>query len=277
MENCLKTKLKASVDDSNLNVLGALAVHLNGALNTRFKVEYGSSRVYNSNDIIADAGVSVSFSDPSDPRVTGTGKLQIKDKYSITFIGFLDNNSTVTMELKDLEYCTNLTGISLMRPDCIEVKTLSQLAILPASLQSLIILITTDNYYNYVTGNITDVGNRFTALTTLNLQNNKSITGTMTQIAQTFPALTSLGNVLGLSGFTGDILDFVKVRRYTQSVTSGSVSIADGQYSGIKFNGNALASGTKSFTWAVNSGDNTKTDVTYNGTTVTINSSGNVV
>jgi hypothetical protein len=257
--NCLVTKTKGTVNNDNLPVFGILRLVIDDATNARFMIEYPSSRKVTSNDVEAGSGVSVDFSNANDPKVSGTGVLKVKDKYNITTLGLFINTPAVKVDLSELEYLA-LTGVSVNCPECI-AEELGDLSVLPATLTTLTIMSKT-TYQNYLKGDIADMGSKFVNLSSFNLKDNKSITGKMQDIATLFPVLNNMGDVTGLIGITGSIEDFVHVRR-TQGVTSGSVSISFGNYSGITFNGEKMTAGGTSFSW-------TASTITYNGVTIDV-------
>lgn len=60
--------------------------------------------------------------------------------------------------------------------------------------------------------------------------------------------------------------------------TSGIIKWAGSSGNNVRFNGNTFGySAGRNFTWVPNSSDNTKTDITCDGTTITVDADGNII
>lgn len=262
--DCLITKLTGEVQNDSLHRFDCLRINVDDASNSRFNIRYKNGNIFTADDVIIGTGVSVDFTSPSGPRWSGTGIADIKKEKDISIVSLLNYTPAIIIPIEELSDCVELSSIESLCPDSIELTELKQLSALPDSIVTLKINseLAGSSYWDTIKGNIGELRRRFTNVETIDFGYNRQISGTMEQIAMVFPKLTSMETVALLTGFTGDIIDFVTVRR-NQGKYTGEVMIKAGNYSGIKFNGNALASGNVPFSWTTS--PNT---ITYNGTTI---------
>lgn len=175
MNQCLVTKLKASVNNDSLPILGGFIVKVTN-LSDRLRMLFagctmdvdGSATIY---DNATDNVIPVPFASIADIKVSaGTYKLVVKDKYNLTQIAFRGTNDNdlrpcVSFNIEELEPCTELTVLSLSRTKCYgDIKYISGLTSMSF----------VDVNYTDVTGDIASLG-KMTNLTNWSIANSKLI------------------------------------------------------------------------------------------------------
>lgn len=194
MGKCLITKMKGSVSDADLPVVGKIRIKLLGKTNDNNTNSQGYLNVKNSNmewtgeeKVVSEAtgSYTIYFKQPK------SGVVYCSDKYNITSIQ-TDWMYAANVKFEDLnKYCGNLTSLGLSNSG--QTGDLSEIADLKLTSLSL--------SHSKATGDITSLPNRY-LLTSLDISNNKTIS-VNTQDLSICTGLTSL--IMNDNMATGDI------------------------------------------------------------------------
>lgn len=236
MGNCLVQSLKAIVENENLEILGGFDLKVKYAAGDKViglaKSQGGSVTA----KFVGDTS-TIDIVIPSDgttcyTSITEDGVLQIRNKYSLKRlqIGYLCENSINTAQL---QYCTDINHLELKG--------------------------------GALKGDISNISN-LTQMTALHVSNNTELYGDIKSLGtMTSLVMFSLTN----THISGTIESFVK-ESVKNGRSTGNISFS-WNLGDVTFNGNTVdGTASSSLSWSPNSVDNTKTDVTLDGTTITI-------
>lgn len=271
--NCLITKLKASVNNDDLQRFGMLKLFINAEGSTApvWAVKEGDVPI----EIICTGTTSITSGEGTiEPVVTGVGNIFISDKYKLIRCG-LSTDTNKVVDFDELMYAKKIQYITFYRSSEGEVNiknftNVSQLAAFDG-LKELVI-----NESNYSTseklsGTIEQLANTPSGNTLEKISiTDSNITGTMAQLGklESLTNIAKLANNEALSSpnFTGTVESFVNTRRNlatpqsTGTVTWNYPSETKGS---VTFNGAAVTGGANTvLSW-------TATTITFNGVTIT--------
>lgn len=253
MKNCLVKKLKAVVDNNNLEYLGGIEFIINSesditgqvvrsiatdsaritvigngtmTVNTSPATTYGDGETF----VIPNLVRTLTFS-------AGNYKVRIDNKYALAELRF---GGVAWKSLNQVKNCNDIT-----------ILVATTLGYVPGNLSSLegmtqMTQLSMDRTYGYE-GNIKSLG-KLTALTTLNITKNSS-----------YPSLIE-----------GDVLDFVgeQVKSGRTTMSSNSPLSCNGILEQVTFNGKTFSNASSArMTWESSNGVPTKIAV-YNGSSV---------
>lgn len=253
MKNCLVTKLKAVVDNNDLEYLGGIEFIVNSesditgqvvrsidtdnaritvigngtmTVNTSPATTYGDGETF----VIPNLARTLTFS-------AGNYKVRIDNKYALADLRF---GGVTWKSLNQVKNCNDLT-----------ILVVTTLGYVPGNLSSLegmtkLTQLALDRTYGY-TGNIKSLG-KLTSLTSLNITKNSSYA----------------------SLIEGDVLDFVgeQVKGGRTTMSSDSPLSCNGILEQVTFNGKTVLNASSArMTWESSSGIPTKIAV-YNGSSV---------
>lgn len=285
MENCLVTKLKGVVDNTNLKKLGVFTVEVTGATSAELftmRPYQGSTITFKDlTNTFSDGTTEKTITRDSDGVLLAAGnhKIEVSPKYNIDTLAL--NNAKYAFDVEDLYAGNNYTIFNFENSNAVGniVKILTayttriQLNNTDVELNLNSVRICTQ--LQVVTGSRKTAGDiivfsNLTSLTTVALQNNTHITGNI----KSFGACTNLTrlNVGGSSLIEGTVEDFVAMQNI-----SGRASYNAGTNFGfyntkIKFN-DAYIYFEKSLSWEA-SGENTVITYGEDSTTIHVNSDG---
>lgn len=271
--NCLVTKLKASVNNDDLQRFGMLKLFINaeGSTVPVWAVKESDVPI----EIICTGTTSITSGEGTiEPVITGVGNIFISDKYKLTRCG-INSNTKVVGDFDELMYATKIQYITFYRSleGEVNIKNFTNISQLVAfdGLKELVISERNYSSSEKLSGTIEQLANTPSGktLTHINIADS-NITGTMAQLGK----LESLTNIVRLTNnsalsspnFTGTIESFVNTRRNlitpqsTGTVTWNYPSETNGS---VTFNGAAVTGGANTvLSW-------TATTITFNGVTIT--------
>lgn len=271
--NCLVTKLKASVNNDDLQRFGMLKMFVNaeGSTIPVYAVKEGDIPI----EIVCTGTTSITSGEGTiEPVVTGVGNIYISDKYKLIRCGLASTTKKV-VDFDDLMYAKKIQYISFYRTleEEVNIKNLTDISQLAAFEGLKELIISEQNYSPSVklSGTIEQLANTPSGktLTKINITDS-NITGTMAQLGKlesltTIARLTNNG-ALSSPNFTGTVESFVNTRRNlatpqtTGTVTWDNPSELNGS---VTFNGAAITGGVGVvLSW-------TATTITFNGVTIT--------
>jgi hypothetical protein len=248
MENCLKTKLKGSVDNNELVTLGAIRLPLQGNVGKSY---VGLGTENHKVSLISGSFYDLKYASSSEPislpaMLGGTSNeftficgsegptIEIGDKYSIQnlmIFGF----SAEPIKTEDFKFLQNPV---YMLPNC-----------------------TVNTIFTGQWSDILELGST-DSVSSITLENTPNVNGVLKDFAAWMPncAVMSLKN----SAVTGSIENYIQELRNTNRTRTNSITVANTLGSHVTFNGNSIG-GTditnQSITWTENT-------ITYNGITV---------
>lgn len=269
--NCLKTQLKSVVENDELNILGVLKLHITAVDNPTGDTQYvqfkgtaaAKIKFVGGTFSTSYGGASVGDEITLAPDGTGgyawagyhsnnNGEIQLP-KYTITTIWGQAINHLIY--LRDVDY-SQITAIrALFEGDFSEI---------PSS-ATYIEYVNTDR----ISGNVNNM---------LALENLKDLrlNGSLPNVPAVFD-LVSFGKQIALTNIalrestTGSIEDFVRAQCAHGRTSCNSLTMPWIGSTHVTFNNASITpAATNTLSWALNSSDNTKIDVTFNGTTITI-------
>ena len=260
MGNCLITKLKASVDNSDLHKMDEFFINVVGANAKSIGLTWDDGTTFEQGVEFSE-GLTYNKITSTDANVSGSGVIKIKNKYHLTR---LTNQVSNGIKLEELYYSplkiVSFMGITL--PDVNElISSLSGATVIQINNSS-------------TPARLETVLKHKATLVNLNIMYNNFVDGTMFEYGR-LKALTSGIGVAYNRGITGSIEDFVAGRVFEgQSSSPSTVSFFDGESHSITFNDAALPhAGSTNLTWSA-SGDNTVITYGSNSTTIHVNSDG---
>lgn len=253
--NCLVTKLKATVDNSNLKKLGVLDIYGTGNADIGFK---GSSPITVkcvSGTMYSDSGRTQSITEKEIPVSANTTYLYIVDgthievssKYNITFV--YATPATDKMSTEDFKYSTGITRLTVPQ---IKGK-LSDLSGL-TSCTTLELVGTSVPYNNELEGVASDIAG-LTGLTKISLLRAIKITGSFESLGKC-TALTDIK--IAETKIGGTVEAFVARQRGAGRTTASNIAIS---LANTTFNGNSVTHNPTTLSW-------TATTITFNGVTI---------
>ena len=263
--NCLFTKLKGVVNNDSLKIFGAFKISANCASSLKLKVQ--STKAQNVKVLegfVSIRGENVSeFTVPANTLYTIFSDVSRKivllfsDKYSI--VSFESPYASLGFDLEDLKYSDNLHIVDCAVDSVDVIGDVSSVENL-----NLIEKFNLD-HSSKVTGNISTFSG-LTTLTELKLSGCNRLEGDI----ESFGNLTSLISLrLGETVLGGTLESLVKAQ-VGNGRTSGSIVMGYLKTTNVTFNGVKPNDNEATLTWEPNSEDATKTDITYNGVSVTI-------
>lgn len=253
--NCLVTKLKATVDNSNLKKLGVLDIYGTGNADIGFK---GSSPITVkcvSGTMYSDSGRTQSITEKEIPVSANTTYLYIVDgthievsnKYAITFV-FM-TVATEKLNTEDFKYSTGIIRLTVPQ---IKGK-LSDLSGL-TSCTTLELVGPSAAYNQELVGTASDIAG-LTALTKLNLMRAVNVTGSFESLGKCI-ALTEIKIAETLIG--GTVEAFVARQRGAGRTTASNITIS---LADTTFDGSSVTHSNTTLSW-------TATTITFNGVTI---------
>lgn len=276
-KNCLLTTYKATVDNPELKVLGELIMKFkNVKANTLF-IALQNNPVFEYVKINKNAQTSEGIVLPAGNLQSGTYEngiksieagdytLRIKSKYDVNYLYFA---SPVEMDINDLQFKKTMETINgtIIHTGNLDIKlsniksvTLSCDTEIPIT--ELIKSTTTKCTANCAKGNLENVKEFLPNLTKVGFANSKGLYGDFKWLG--LAQINNMGAATVNTGITGNIEDFVAVRR-ENGQTTGEVTfnwLGDGGR--IKFNGVPIGNvQTDTISWD-------ETTITYNKKTIT--------
>ena len=253
--NCLVTKLKATVNNSNLEKLGVLDIFGTGNADIGFK---GSSPITVkcvSGTMYSDQARTQAITEKVIPVSANTTYLYIADgthievssKYNITF--FFATPATEMISTEDFKYSTGITRLTVPQ---IKGK-LSDLSGLTSC--TTLELVGTSAPYNFeVEGDISDIAG-LTALTKINLMRAQKVIGSFESLGKCI-ALKDIQ--LAETRIGGTVEAFVARQRGAGRTTASNIAIS---LADTTFNGSSVTHSNTTLSW-------TATTITFNGVTI---------
>lgn len=272
--NCSFTKLLGSVENDNLDILGAFDISISSINAGKLKIYSLVSQKVELLEGSSSQSVGGEITIPANQEfvIYGTSnaiKLRITDKYAIK--GVREGSSAVSqvsLNIDKFKKCENLEYIDF--PTISQVPTITgNLSSLSGctNLKSLIVR------FSGITGDLHNLSNL------VNLENIRLTDSQITGDISVFGNMSNLTNInINGTGIYGSLESIVK-GQVSNGNTSGSISWGYLKYApNVTFNGsNPATTGTATLSWEPNATAG-RTDVTYNSVTITIdNTTGNVV
>lgn len=253
--NCLVTKLKATVDNSNLKKLGVLDIYGTGNADIGFKgsspitVKCVSGTMYSDSgrtQAITEKVIPVSTNSSYVYIVNGT-HIEVSSKYDITF--FYATPTTEMINTEDFKYSTGITRLTVP-----QIKgNLSNLSGLTSC--TALELVSSSAPYNFaLEGTAADIAG-LTALTKINLVRAQHVIGSFESLGKCI-ALTDIK--LAESNIAGTVEAFVARQRGAGRTTASNIAIS---LANTTFNGSSVTHGNTTLSW-------TATTITFNGVTI---------
>ena len=237
--NCLREKLKASVDNSSLKKLGEIKIDFTG-YSGKLYIEYWDDKTINS---LRYTGVTFSVQSNNSANISGTGSVFIPRENLRTLYCHYETFTGNCVMDDSYKYASTMTAFTWISGDL----KLSDIA----HLTNMIVLIIRGNSS---TEDITTLLPLKDTLTRLSFASS-NITGSVVDVAK----FTHCNNWdFAYTGITGDLIDFAKTRR-TLGETTGRVRI-ETTYSQVTFNNHSIT-GIYDLEWDASS-------ITWNGETV---------
>ena len=253
--NCLVTKLKATVDNSNLEKLGVLDIFGTGNADIGFRgsspitVKCVSGTMYSDSartQAITEKVIPVSVNTFYVYIVNGT-HIEVSSKYNITF--FYATPATEKMNTEDFKYST---GIARLTVPQIKGK-LSDLSGL-TSCTTLELVGSSAPYNTELEGYISDIAG-LTALTKINLMRADHVRGSFESLGKCI-ALTEIK--IAETHIAGTVEAFVARQRGAGRTTASNIAIS---LADTTFNGSPVTHNNTTLSW-------TATTITFNGVTI---------
>ena len=260
MGNCLVTKLKASVENSDLHKMDEFFINVVGANSKQIGFIWNDGTTFEQGVEFSE-GLTYTKIAASYATVSGSGTIKVKNKYNLTLFNDQVSNG---IALEELYYSPlnvfSISGITFPDANSIVLK-LNGLTVLQVG-QSQTPL------------RIENVLKHKETLSNFIFNYNNFVKGSMFEYGR-LKSLTSGIGVAYNRGITGSIEDFVAGRVFEGQASSPStVSFYDGESHSITFNDAELPHiGSTNLTWSA-SGNNTVITYGSNSTTIHVNSDG---
>ena len=253
--NCLVTKLKAVVNNSNLKKLGVLDIYGTGNADIGFK---GSSPITVkciSGSMYSDQARTQAITEKEIPvsanaayvYITNGTHIEVSNKYAITFVYATPQTEKISTE--DFKYSTGITRLTVP-----QIKgNLSDLSGL-TSCTTLELVGASVPYNSELEGAASDIAG-LTALTKINLLRAQHIYGSFESLGKCI-ALTEIK--IAETRIAGTVEAFVARQRGAGRTTASNIAIS---LALTTFNGNSVTHDPTTLSW-------TATTITFNGVTI---------
>lgn len=255
--NCLVTKLKATVNNSNLEKLGVLDIYGTGNADIGFKgsspitVKCVSGTMYSDQartQAITEKEIPVS-ANTAYVYITNGTHIEVSNKYAITFVFATPQTEKISTE--DFKYSTGITRLTVPQ---IKGK-LSDLSGL-TSCTTLELVGSAVQYADAhdLEGDIADIAG-LTALTKINLVKAREVYGSFESLGKCI-ALTEIK--IAETFIAGTVEAFVARQRGAGRTTASNIAIS---LADTTFNGSSVTHSNTTLSW-------TATTITFNGVTI---------
>ena len=255
--NCLVTKLKAVVNNSNLKKLGVFDIYGTGNADIGFK---GSSPITVkciSGSMYSDSARTQAITEKEIPvsdnaayvYITNGTHIEVSNKYAITFV--YATIATDKISTEDFKYSTGITRLTVPQIKG-ELSDLSGLT----SCTTLELVGSSIQYVDAhdLKGDIADIAG-LTALTKINLMRAREVYGSFESLGK----CTALTDIKIADTFiAGTVEAFVARQRGAGRTTASNISI---NLANTTFNGTSVTHNSVTLSW-------TATTITFNGVTI---------
>lgn len=253
--NCLVTKLKAVVNNSNLKKLGVLDIYGTGNADIGFKASSPITVKCISGSMYSDSARTQAITEKEIPvsantvyvYITNGTHIEVSNKYAITFVFMTP--ATEKLNVEDFKYSAGITRLTVPQ---IKGK-LSDLSVLTSC--TILELVGSSAEYNTdLEGVASDIAG-LTGLTKINLVRALKVIGSFESLGKCI-ALTEIK--IAETHIAGTVEAFVARQRGAGRTTASNIAIS---LADTTFNGTSVTHSNTTLSW-------TATTITFNGVTI---------